>query len=80
MTNARTAIKKPDLLIQAEGTIVLFTPITDAAKQWIDEHIADDLQWFGPALMVEHLFADDLFIYMAQAGLSFGGSPSERGH
>jgi hypothetical protein len=80
MANVRTTSKKPDLLIHDAGMIILFTPITDAAKQWIDEHVADDPQWFGPALVVELGYANELFKGMAEAGLSFAGSPSERGH
>jgi hypothetical protein len=79
-TRTITTIRKADLLIHVEGSIVLFTPMTAAAKQWIDEHVADDRQWFGPALVIEHRYADHLFNGMAEAGLSFAGSPSERGH
>jgi hypothetical protein len=62
-------IEKPDLLIRVHeaGYIVLFTPITDAAKQWIAKNVADDWQWFGPALVVEDRDLKDLVNAMAEA-------------
>jgi hypothetical protein len=28
--------------------------LTLRAKEWIDEHVQEDAQWFGHALVVEH--------------------------
>jgi hypothetical protein len=76
----RTTSKKPDLLIHEEGAIVLFTPMTAAAKLWINGHVAGDPEWFGPSLVVGHKYANDLLDGISEAGLSFSNSPSERGH
>jgi len=43
----------PDVRVRKEGTIVLFTPITPRAKQWIRANVQPDAQWFGDALVVE---------------------------
>lgn len=50
----------PDFIIQNEGTIVLFRPLTPEADAHIGDNVQDDAQWFGGALVVEHRFAHDL--------------------
>src|SRR5438094_7061106 len=47
----------PDVLVRNEGTVFLFCPLTSRGKQWIEEHVQPDAQWFGSALVVEHRFA-----------------------
>jgi hypothetical protein len=41
----------PDVLVHNEGTVFLFCPLTSQAKEWIDEHVSPDAQWFGSALV-----------------------------
>jgi len=36
----------PDVLVRNEGTLFLFCPLTPRAKEWIDEHVQSDAQWF----------------------------------
>ena len=59
---------KPDLLVRNEGTVFLFCPLTPRAKEWIDEHVQSDAQWFGDALVVEHRYAWGLAVGMKDAG------------
>ena len=40
----------PDVLVRNEGTVFLFCPLTPQAKEWIDENVQSDAQWFGNAL------------------------------
>jgi hypothetical protein len=47
----------PDVLVRNEGTVFLFCPLSSRGKQWIEEHVQPDAQWFGSALIVEHRFA-----------------------
>ena len=35
----------PDVLVRNEG--IVFCPLTSEAKEWIDEHVQPDAQWFG---------------------------------
>ena len=37
----------PDVLVNNVGTLYTFCPLTLRAKEWIDEHVQDDAQWFG---------------------------------
>lgn len=59
-----------DIEINNEGTIFLFRPLTQVAKDWIEENVQEDAQWFGGVLVVEHRYASDLAIGMLNAGLT----------
>jgi hypothetical protein len=59
----------PDVLVRNEGTVFLFCALTSRGKQWIEEHVQPDAQWFGSALVVEHRFAWGLAQGMKDAGL-----------
>ena len=58
-----------DVLVNNVGTLYTFCPLTLRAKEWIDEHVQDDAQWFGHALIVEHRYAWGLAQGMKDAGL-----------
>jgi hypothetical protein len=57
-----------DFKVQNEGTIYLFRPLTDAAAAHIEEHVGDDAQFFGGALVVEHRYARDLAVQLTEEG------------
>jgi hypothetical protein len=59
----------PDVLVHNEGTIFLFNPLTSRAKEWIDDNVQPDAQWFGTTLVVEHRYAWGLAEGMKDAGL-----------
>jgi hypothetical protein len=59
----------PDVLVNNVGTLYTFCPLTLRAKEWIDEHVQDDAQWFGYALIVEHRYAWGLAQGMKDDGL-----------
>jgi hypothetical protein len=68
------AINHPagDVHVVLLGAVVLVTPMTDAARAWIDEHIADGAMWCGPSIAVEYRFAGELLSGMAAARLRLG--------
>lgn len=68
MSNSQAPIT-PDILVDNEGTVFLFCPLTRQAKEWIDEHVQPDAMWFGNALVVEHRFAWGLARGIKDAGL-----------
>ena len=47
----------PDVLVNNVGTLYTFCPLTLRAKEWIDQNVQNDAQWFGHALIVEHRYA-----------------------
>ena len=62
-------IRQPDVLVNNVGTLYTFCPLTLRAKEWIEEHVQDDTQWFGYTLVVEHRYAWGLAEGMKDAGL-----------
>jgi len=59
----------PDVLVNNVGTLYTFCPLTRQPKEWIDEHVENDAQWFGHALIVEHRYAWGLAQGMKDNGL-----------
>lgn len=58
-----------DIEVNDQGSIVLLTPTSDAGREWIEENLPDDAQWFGMAVVVEHRYADDIIDGMVNDGL-----------
>ena len=58
-----------DFRYQHEGSIGLLFPITDGAKDWVDEHISDDAQWFGSGLVIEWRYVDHIIEGIVNDGL-----------
>ena len=46
--------------INDQGTLVLFTPLDDAATQWWNENVGAG-QTFGNSFVVEHRYAQDIY-------------------
>lgn len=64
------ASRYPDLSVQNEGTIFLLRPLTDAGAAWIGENlVAEDVQWFGDALCVEHRYIGEIVQAAQEYGL-----------
>lgn len=59
-----------DFVLTDHGTIALLTPITDAAKQWSDEHLPEDRQMFGDSTVIEPRYVLDILHGINEAGLS----------
>lgn len=68
---------KIDFQMADEGEIVVFTPLTERARQWIGMNVAEDRLWFGPSLMIDPEFADVLVNEMLTDGLTFMPGPAE---
>lgn len=60
-----------DLEFSDHGSIVLCTPVTDAGKEWIAEHVSDDALWHGRSLVIEPRYVDDLANGAAEDGLNW---------
>ncbi len=60
----------PDISIENHGTIFLFRLNTQAATEWVEEHVQSDAQFFGDALVVEHRYARDLAMAAVADGLA----------
>jgi hypothetical protein len=58
-----------DVTVENHGSLLLFRLNTDEAREWVDEYVADDAQYFGGALVVEPRYASNLANGMADDGL-----------
>lgn len=65
-----------DVTIDNHGSLFLFRLNTEAAKEFVEEYVAGDAQFFGGALSVEHRYAYDLAEGMVENGLTVGGDIS----
>lgn len=59
-----------DFLVQNEGTIYLFRPLTTAAAAHLEENVQEDAQWIGGALVVEHRYAPALAVALKEEGFT----------
>jgi hypothetical protein len=63
-------LNAPDLLVNNEGTIFCFTPLTRKAKLWFRENVeTEHWQWLCATCVVEHGFALGLAVGIKDAGL-----------
>jgi len=55
-------LEKADFILRDEGSIVLLTPHTDAAHDWVNEHIGQDngYQPMWPTVVIERRYAQDI--------------------
>lgn len=57
-------------VVVAGGNLYLFTPLTEVAREWIEENVSDDaLYWGASSLVVESRYARDLAAGMQADGL-----------
>lgn len=52
-----------DFLVTGEGsgtTVFLLHPRTDAAREWVADHLPEDAQRLGNAIAVEHRYIGDI--------------------
>jgi len=60
-----------DVITDRSGSIVGITPMTPAAREWIDENCqVESWQWMGLTLNVDHRYAADILEGMADDGLT----------
>lgn len=63
--------QQPDFTITNHGSVWSFQPHTEAAQEWLDEHVeAEDWQFVGPSLCVDHRLAYALAEGIAEAGFT----------
>lgn len=60
-----------DFELNNEGTISLLRPLTSRGRDWLDEKLGDDKQWFGDAVVIEHRYVDDIVTGIRADGLTF---------
>lgn len=61
---------RPDFTVTGGGTIYLVRPENNQAREHLVEHTAEEAQWFGGALAVEHRYITDLVEALRGQGYS----------
>lgn len=61
--------RQSDVEVRHHGSIYLVVPHTQAARDWVDDHIPEDAQWWGGGFAVEPRYLDDILVGMDDAGL-----------
>lgn len=61
--------RKADMQVIDAGSIVLFAPLTERAKDWCAEHLPDDCPRMGVNYAIERRYAEDVFFGMVADGL-----------
>jgi hypothetical protein len=62
-----------DIQLHDGGSMIGFQPRTDAAYEFMDEHVhSESWQWLGPILWVDHRMARDLMQAMVDNDLELG--------
>lgn len=62
-----------DFTLNYQGTISLLRPVSEAAKEWVEDHLPSDRQYFGPSVVIEHRYVDDIINGIINDGLEVGG-------
>jgi hypothetical protein len=61
----------PDLRVSFHGSVSLFHPLTDVAREWMGTHCpAGGGQYFCCALVVEARYVEDLLAHAVEDGLT----------
>jgi hypothetical protein len=59
-----------DFVIHNHGSIFLLQPESEAGRAWIAEHIPEDAQTWGDAIVVEHRYIDAIAAGAMSDGLT----------
>ena len=60
-----------DFSVTYDGSsLYLLEPRSEAAQDWTDEHLPDDAMTFGPAIVVEHRYIEDIVSGIQADGLT----------
>jgi len=58
-----------DAVVENYGSLVLLHPVSEAAHDWINEHLPEDCMYFGEAVVVEPRYILNIVFGMKNAGL-----------
>jgi hypothetical protein len=61
-----------DFHLRDEGTLILLTPLSDAAHAWTCEHLPEDGVRWGRALVIERRCFEPVYQGLRQDGLRLG--------
>jgi hypothetical protein len=62
-----------DIEVSDHGTILIFAPLTPAARDWVAEFLPEDAQRWAGGTVIEHRYISDVVIGAQRDGLSVRG-------
>ena len=60
----------PEFTVADHGSIVLITPTTDECRIFLEDHVDEEAQWFGHALVVEPRYVGSLIEGLIEWGFA----------
>jgi hypothetical protein len=67
---AKAATPSPDFFVENHGSIFLLRPVTDAGRDWVDNHISQEgFQPYWPIIVVDHSYIRDIVSGIFRDGL-----------
>jgi hypothetical protein len=54
--------------LENHGSIALLRPLTPDVRAWLEEHVDEEAQWFGSALVVEPRYLEPLVLALIEEG------------
>lgn len=67
----------PDVRVRSGGSQFMVTPVSEAAKAWVEENVAlEGWQWMGAAFAVDQHYIEGLVALMQEAGFDVDTSQS----
>ena len=69
MHNANS-VEMPDILVQNEGSLVLFYPNSQEGADWLNDNIEPNAQRWNEGVVVEHRYAHDIARGLQRDGLT----------
>ena len=65
-----TETKQADVYVENHGSIIMVTPLSGVARQWVDANVSiESWQWLGSSFSVEHRYIDNLVAGMQEISL-----------
>lgn len=62
-----------DATVRHHGSVVILTPVSEAAKDWVQAHLmGPETQRWGKGVVIEPRYLDNILNGMAEAGLEVG--------
>jgi hypothetical protein len=75
---ARNLLRDRDFSLDNQGSIVLLIPHSDAAREWVNEHIgqSNGFQPYWPTVVIEHRYVSEIISAAQRDGLRVQGVQS----
>lgn len=64
-----TATASADFYARSDMSLTLLEPLTEAAREWVAEHLPEDAQTFGTSIVVENRYMSDIVTGIRRDGL-----------